>query len=63
MRLHRGTLFAGAVYLIVAIVFMLEALDVWTLRIGDLRYIGPIALVLIGLAVAIGSLGRGDTQH
>jgi hypothetical protein len=47
----------------VAIVFMLEALDVWTLRIGDLRYIGPIALVLIGLAVGIGSLGRGNTQH
>jgi hypothetical protein len=56
-------LFAGVLYLMIAIVFMLEALDVWTLRIGDLRYIGPIALVLIGLAVAIGSLGRGDTQH
>jgi len=56
-------LFAGAVYLMVAIVFMLEALDVWTLRIGDLRYIGPIALVLIGLAVGICSLGRGDRQH
>jgi hypothetical protein len=63
MRLHRGTLFAGVVYLMVAIVFMLEALAVWTLRIGDLRYIGPIALVLIGLAVGIGSLGRGNTQH
>jgi small neutral amino acid transporter SnatA (MarC family) len=63
MRLHRGTLFAGVLYLMVAIVFMLEALDVWTLRIGDLRYIGPIALVLIGLAVGIGSLGRDDTQH
>ena len=62
MRLHRGTLFAGMVYLMVAIVFMLEALDVWTLKIGDLRYVGPIALVLIGLAVGIGSLGRGDTQ-
>jgi hypothetical protein len=56
-------LFAGVLYLMVAIVFMLEALDVWALRIGDLRYIGPIALVLIGLAVGIGSLGRGDTQH
>ena len=63
MRLHRGTLFAGVVYLMVAIVFMLEALDFWTLRIGDLRYIGPIAVVLIGLAVGIGSLGRGDTQR
>ena len=63
MRLHRGTLFAGVLYLMIAIVFMLEALDVWALRIGDLRYIGPIALVLIGLAVGIGSLGRGDTQH
>jgi hypothetical protein len=63
MRLHRGTLFAGVVHLMVAIVFMLEALDVWTLGIGDLRYAGPIALVLLGLAVGIGSLGRSDTQR
>jgi hypothetical protein len=58
MTLHKGTLFAGVVYLGVAIAFILEALDFWTLQIGDLRYLGPIALVVLGVAVAIGSMGR-----
>lgn len=58
MSLHKGTLFAGIVYLGVAIAFILEALGFWTLQIGDLRYVGPIALVVLGIAVAIGSLGN-----
>ena len=58
MSLHKGTLFAGIVYLGVAIAFILEALGFWALQIGDLRYVGPIALVVLGIAVAIGSLGN-----
>ena len=60
MRMHAGTLFAGVVYLGIGIAFILEALDVWTLQIGDLRLIGPIALVVLGVAVVIGSMRRGD---
>jgi len=56
MRIHRGTLFAGVVYLGVGVAFILEALEVWALQIGDLRFVGPIALVVLGLAVAIGSM-------
>jgi hypothetical protein len=56
MKIHRGTLFAGVVYLGIGVAFILEALDVWTLQIGDLRYVGPIALVVLGLAVVIGSM-------
>jgi hypothetical protein len=62
MRLHRGTLFAGVIYLGIGIGFLLEALDVWTLRISDLTVVGPLALVIIGLAVVVGSLGRADQQ-
>jgi hypothetical protein len=62
MRLHTGTLFAGVIYLSIGVVFLLEALEVWTLQIGDLRYMAPVALVVIGLAVVIGSLGRTDRQ-
>jgi hypothetical protein len=62
MRLHTGTLFAGVIYLGIGVVFLLEALEVWTLQIGDLRYMAPVALVVIGLAVVIGSLGRTDRQ-
>jgi hypothetical protein len=62
MRLHTGTLFAGVIYLGIGIAFALEAMEVWTLRIGDLRFVAPLALVVLGLAVVIGSLGRADRQ-
>jgi hypothetical protein len=62
MRLHTGTLFAGVIYLGIGIAFALEAMEVWTLRIVDLRFVAPLALVVLGLAVVIGSLGRADRQ-
>jgi len=62
MRLHKGTLFAGVIYLGIGIGFLLEALEVWTLRISDLTVVGPLALVVLGLAVVIGSLGRAAEQ-
>ena len=62
MRLHKGTLFAGVIYLGIGIVFLLEALEVWTLQISDLTVVGPVALVILGLAVVVGSLGRTDQQ-
>jgi hypothetical protein len=62
MRLHKGTLFAGVIYLGIGIVFLLEALEVWTLQISDLAVVGPVALVVLGLAVVIGSLGRTDQK-
>ncbi len=61
MRLHKGTLLAGLLYLGIGVAFILEALEVWTLHISDLRYIGPIALVVLGVAIVIGSMGRSDT--
>jgi hypothetical protein len=53
MSVHRGTLFAGLIYLLIGVALVLEALEVWTLRIGDLTYLGPIALVAVGLAVVV----------
>ena len=52
----------GLVFLSVGIAFVFEALGAWTLSVGDLRLIGPLALVVAGLAVVIGSVTRrGDT--
>ncbi len=56
MRLHNGTLFAGIVYLAVGLAFVAEALDWWTLQIEHLRYVGPLALVVVGVAVVFGSI-------
>lgn len=61
MKLHTGTLFAGIIYLVVGLAFVAEALEWWTLQISDLRYVGPAALVVAGLAVVIGSMARSDT--
>lgn len=63
MRLHIGTLFAGIIYLLVGLAFMAEAVEWWTLRISDLRYVGPAALLVVGLAVVIGSLSRPDANN
>ncbi len=58
MNLHRGTLLAGVVFIIIGVVFFLEALGVWTIRLVDLRLIGPLVLVVIGVAIIIGTVGR-----
>lgn len=58
MRLHPGTMLAGFIYLVIGVAFVLEALGYWTLRLSDLRYIGPLALVVAGIAVVAGSVTR-----
>lgn len=62
MRVHVGTLFAGAIYLAVGIAFIFEALGAWTLSISDLRFVGPLALVVAGVAVVIGSLSKPERR-
>jgi hypothetical protein len=56
MKLHMGTLFVGAVYFAIGVVFVFEAMGAWSLQVGDLRLVGPLALVVAGLAVVIGSI-------
>ncbi len=63
MRVHRGALLAGAVYLALGITFVLEALEVWTMQIGDLRLVAPLALVVIGIAILIGATGGPEREQ
>lgn len=58
MRIHMGTLFAGLIFLLVGVAFTLEALEVWTLSVSDLRYVGPLALLVVGAAVVVGSVNK-----
>jgi hypothetical protein len=46
------------VYLALGVAFILEGLEVWILRIGDLRYAGPLTLVVVGLAIVVGGVQR-----
>jgi hypothetical protein len=56
MRMHVGTLLAGIVFLAVGLLFVAEALEWWTLQVSDLRYVGPLALVVAGVAVVASSI-------
>lgn len=56
--MHFETLCAGLVYLVLGVTFLSEALGWWTLQIRHFRLIGPLALVVGGLAVIVGSMGR-----
>lgn len=62
MRMHAGTMFAGLVYLAVGLSFVAEALGWWDLQVADLRYAGPVALVVAGFAVMVGSI-RGSQPN
>src|SRR5690606_6048363 len=54
MKMHIGSFVTGLVFLAVGVAFALEAAGVWEFRISDLRLIGPLALVLIGVSIIVG---------
>jgi hypothetical protein len=58
MKMHMGTFLAGLIFLAVGVAFMLEAADVWTIRVGDLKLVGPLALVVIGVSIIGGAMAR-----
>lgn len=58
MKMHAGTFLAGLIFLAVGVAFVLEAADVWTIRVADLKLIGPLALVVIGVSIIAGALTR-----
>lgn len=62
MKVHLGTLLAGLIFLVVGVAFTLEALGYWSLELSDLRYLGPAALIAVGLAMVGGSLTRNSTS-
>lgn len=53
-----GGLIAGAVFTMLGVLFLLEAGDVWTFALSDLRYLAPLGLIVIGAAVLIGGMRR-----
>jgi uncharacterized membrane protein HdeD (DUF308 family) len=47
-RVDRLSLVVGVLFVLAGVVFLLDALDVWRLRID---YLVPLALIVLGLAV------------
>lgn len=57
-----GGLIAGAAFTMLGVLFLLEAGDAWTFSLSDLRYLAPLALIVIGGAVLTGGLKRADAE-
>jgi hypothetical protein len=54
-RPNRAALVFGIFFVLAGILFLLERLDVWDFEI---RYVAPLLLIALGVAVLLG--GRGE---
>ncbi|MEX2626829.1 MAG: DUF5668 domain-containing protein [Ilumatobacteraceae bacterium] len=52
-RPDTGGIVAGVLFVLVGVVFLLDELDVWTIR---LSYVLPLVLIGVGLALLLGWL-------
>ncbi len=64
-RYHFGTLLWGLALTAWGATLLGEGLGWWDLELGDLRYAGPILIILIGVLVLVGALrsGRGSSRQ
>ena len=53
--LDPGSLIAGLVFTAIGIAFVLEASDAWSFELSDFRFIGPLVLIVIGIATLVGA--------
>ena len=60
-RGNRSAVVWGLFFIVAGIAFLLDRLDVWTLRA---RYVLPVLLIVLGAAILLGgrgwARGRGD---
>lgn len=61
-RFHPGTFTSGLIFAVLGAAFVAENRGWWTFELRDLRLMGPVLVILIGVAVLMGSL-RHRTQQ
>ncbi|MDH3296069.1 MAG: hypothetical protein OER95_17260 [Acidimicrobiia bacterium] len=58
-RLNVGGFVAGIMFMAIGLAFILEADGRWTFQLSHFRYLGPLVLIMIGVATLVGTgLGR-----
>jgi hypothetical protein len=57
-RFHPGTFIAGVIFAGLGTAFLFENLGYWEFHLRDLRLIGPLVVILIGVAVVVGGMRR-----
>jgi hypothetical protein len=58
-RPDRSAVVFGVLFVLVGVAFLLDRLDVWTIRA---RYLPPILLIALGLAVLLGARRSPGTR-
>jgi uncharacterized integral membrane protein len=61
-RFHPGTFTSGLIFAVLGAVFMAENRGWWSFELRDLRLMGPLLVILIGVAVLMGSLRHRAQQ-
>jgi hypothetical protein len=54
-RFDVGSFLAGLLFLALGVAFVFEAAGQWTFRLSHFRYVGPLVLVVLGLAILVGT--------
>jgi hypothetical protein len=62
-RFDLGTFLWGVAFAVLGGALALEAMDVWTLKAVDLRFVGPALVIVIGLGLVARSLASGREQQ
>lgn len=64
-QLDAGSLIAGLLFTGLGIAFLLEASGQWTFELDHFRFIGPMVLIVIGIATLVGAsvAGHHDRKH
>jgi hypothetical protein len=57
--INRGTVVAGVLFILIGAAFLLQELDLWTLKAV---YVFPVLLIVLGLAVILGGTGKGRSN-
>ena len=61
-RVHTGTMISGLVVAVVGAAFTAEGFGWWNFELGDLRYLGPIFVILFGLVMLFLALFRRPNE-
>ena len=59
-RVHVGTLIWGVLLTAWGIVVLGMGLEWWSIGLADLRYAGPILIIVVGAVIVVGALGPRD---
>jgi hypothetical protein len=61
-KLDVGSFITGLFFTIVGVAFVLEGAGAWTFRLGHLRIVGPLIILLVGIAVLISSMAGAQRR-